>query len=95
MPSVRFGSETATCHEEDGLNRVISLAAVAAFFIFASTASAAPPTAEQALAERILGDPNAPVTIIEYSSLTCSHCRKFHVETLPNLKKNFIRITVV
>ena len=72
------------------MNRVFSLAAVAAIFIFASTASAAPPTADQALAERILGDPNAPVTIIEYSSLTCSHCRKFHVEILPNLKKNYI-----
>ena len=72
------------------MNRIFFLAAVAAILIFASTASAAPPTAEQALAERILGDPNAPVTIIEYSSLTCSHCRKFHVEILPNLKKNYI-----
>lgn len=40
--------------------------------------------------ERVLGDPAAPVTIIEYSSLTCPHCAAFHAETLPELKKRFI-----
>ena len=28
--------------------------------------------------------------MIEYSSLTCSHCRKFHAEILPKIKKNYI-----
>lgn len=40
--------------------------------------------------DRILGDPNAPITIIEYSSLTCPHCAAFHANTLPTLKKNWI-----
>lgn len=40
--------------------------------------------------DRVLGDPNAPVTIIEYSSLTCPHCAAFHADTLPTLKKNWI-----
>ncbi|MDJ0942586.1 MAG: DsbA family protein [Kiloniellales bacterium] len=40
--------------------------------------------------DRILGDPKAPVTIIEYSSLTCPHCAAFHAETLPTIKKNWI-----
>jgi protein-disulfide isomerase len=42
------------------------------------------------LSERVLGDPNAPVTILEYSSLTCPHCASFHANTLPQLKKDYI-----
>jgi protein-disulfide isomerase len=40
--------------------------------------------------EQILGNPNAPVTIIEYASLTCSHCAQFHNEVLPKLKERYI-----
>jgi protein-disulfide isomerase len=40
--------------------------------------------------ERVLGDPEAPVTIIEYSSLTCPHCAAFHTGTLPEIKERFI-----
>jgi protein-disulfide isomerase len=40
--------------------------------------------------EQILGNPNAPVTIIEYASLTCSHCAQFHNEVLPALKERYI-----
>lgn len=40
--------------------------------------------------DRILGDPDAPITIIEYSSLTCPHCANFHANTLPELKENWI-----
>lgn len=42
------------------------------------------------MGERTLGDPNAPIKITEYSSLTCGHCGHFHKETLPQLKKNYI-----
>ena len=40
--------------------------------------------------DRILGDPKAKVTIIEYASLTCPHCATFHTGTLPELKKKYI-----
>ena len=40
--------------------------------------------------EMVLGDPNAPVTIIEYSSLTCPHCASFHINTLPQVKERYI-----
>jgi protein-disulfide isomerase len=40
--------------------------------------------------ERILGNPDAPVTIIEYASLTCPHCAQFHTEVLPELKERYI-----
>jgi len=38
----------------------------------------------------VIGDPEAPITIIEYASMSCSHCASFHLETLPDLKKEFI-----
>jgi protein-disulfide isomerase len=40
--------------------------------------------------EQALGDPNAPVTIIEYASLTCPHCAHFHKDVLPQLKERYI-----
>ncbi|MFH1805144.1 MAG: DsbA family protein [Pseudomonadota bacterium] len=40
--------------------------------------------------EHVLGNPDAPVTIIEYASLTCSHCASFHNEVLPEVKKELI-----
>ncbi|MEX2615162.1 MAG: DsbA family protein [Alphaproteobacteria bacterium] len=66
-----------------------SLAGIAALFLV-GTAQAAPPSAADALKDRILGDPDAPIEIIEYASLTCSHCRDFHLEVLPDLKENYI-----
>jgi len=38
----------------------------------------------------IVGDENAPITIIEYASMSCSHCANFHTNTLPELKKEYI-----
>ena len=37
-----------------------------------------------------LGDHNALVTIVEYSSLSCPHCAHFHETVLPDLDKEFI-----
>lgn len=36
------------------------------------------------------GDPDAPVTIIEYASFTCPHCAAFNAEVMPQLKANYI-----
>lgn len=38
----------------------------------------------------VIGDASAPVTIIEYSSLSCPHCAHFHNEVLPALAKKYI-----
>jgi protein-disulfide isomerase len=40
--------------------------------------------------EQALGDASAPVTIIEYASLTCPHCAAFHQDVLPALKERYI-----
>ena len=41
-------------------------------------------------APRRLGDDNAPVKVIEYFSMTCSHCGAFHRETWPDVKTNLV-----
>lgn len=38
----------------------------------------------------VMGDPNAPITMVEYASLTCPHCAHFHSKFLPTLKEKFI-----
>lgn len=43
-----------------------------------------------ALPDMVLGADNAPVTIIEYASMTCSHCAHFQETTFPELKKRYI-----
>ena len=45
---------------------------------------------EVSLQELSIGDDDAPITIIEYASMTCSHCAEFHTETYPVLKKNYV-----
>lgn len=42
------------------------------------------------LPEKALGDPNAPVTVIEYASMTCGHCANFHKTTWPVLKSDYV-----
>ncbi len=42
------------------------------------------------LGDKIQGDEKAPVTIVEYASLTCPHCEHFHATVYPVLKKNYI-----
>lgn len=40
--------------------------------------------------DRVVGDENAPMTIIEYASLTCPSCRAFHENTWPEVKKELV-----
>lgn len=40
--------------------------------------------------DKVLGKPDAKLTIIEYASLTCGHCANFHKTVLPRLKAEWI-----
>ncbi len=42
------------------------------------------------LPDQVMGKADAPVTIVEYASLTCSHCRDFHEASLPEIKAKYI-----
>lgn len=60
-------------------------------------AAASPPSAGtvQALlaprpSDRVLGNSAAPITIIEYASMSCPHCAHFDLDVLPTIKKKWI-----
>ncbi|MEM9732549.1 MAG: DsbA family protein [Pseudomonadota bacterium] len=40
--------------------------------------------------DQIMGDENAPVTLVEYASMTCPHCKTFHEKILPDIKKKYV-----
>ncbi|MBZ9654255.1 DsbA family protein [Phyllobacterium lublinensis] len=42
------------------------------------------------LKDMVLGKPEAPVTIVEYASMTCPHCAHFATTTLPAIKEKYI-----
>jgi protein-disulfide isomerase len=42
------------------------------------------------LEDLFLGQADAPNTIVEYASMTCSHCARFHTDVLPELEKKYI-----
>ena len=41
--------------------------------------------------KNILGNLNAPNTLIEYASLSCVHCANFHNQKLPEIKEKLIK----
>lgn len=45
---------------------------------------------EVAADERVLGDPSAPVTIVEYGDFKCPLCARFVAETEPELRRRYI-----
>ncbi|MBU2956919.1 DsbA family protein [Paracoccus sp. 1_MG-2023] len=53
---------------------------------------AVPAAAQEAetLPDVVLGDADAPVTVIEYASFTCGHCANFHENVYPDLKAEYI-----
>lgn len=76
-------------------------AAISAFGMGAAIAQetaapAAPAPAAEAMPEGkvlpdiVLGQDTAPVTMIEYASFTCSHCRDFHNDNFSKLKADYI-----
>jgi protein-disulfide isomerase len=56
----------------------------------ADTISSLELMAKEALPDIALGPENAPVTIIEYASMTCPHCAAFENTVFPELKKKYI-----
>ena len=40
--------------------------------------------------EQVQGKADAPITLIEYASMTCSHCANFDTQVYPTLKAKYI-----
>ncbi len=71
------------------LRHIIQAVAVFAFLL-GLLGAPRPSVAADPMSETAIGDPQAPVTIIEFSSLTCPHCAAFHRETMPKIKETYI-----
>ena len=69
---------------------VLGLAAAMPSLAFAQTVPVTDLMKEGALPDVWLGSADAPVTVIEYASMTCPHCAAFHHDTFPALKKDYI-----
>jgi protein-disulfide isomerase len=72
-----------------------ALGAFGAFEVFsgraeAQTFSVLELEAKGPLDDISMGSPTAPVTIIEYASMTCPHCAAFANTTFPKLKEKYI-----
>lgn len=70
--------------------RGIALILAVACAPLAASAADVLPALPDILSERVLGKADAPVTLIEYASLTCPHCASFAKETLPTVKKEYV-----
>ena len=69
------------------LHRILSIPFFIVFFILPISANTVLEVTED---DFVVGDKNAPVTIIEYASLSCSHCADFHNNTLDDLIKEYV-----
>lgn len=70
-----------------------SLVAAATFPLMSGRAASATPEEllkPGPLPEISFGSADAPVTVIEYASLTCPHCRTFHVTAWPTVKEKYV-----
>lgn len=45
---------------------------------------------ERVVREMTMGDPDAPITMVEYAMYTCSHCADFNRDVFPEIKENYI-----
>ena len=70
------------------MRKFLSSLAVAAMFVLGGQAFAA--SDKPWGIDEVMGKADAPITVIEYSSLTCPHCAKFHADTFPQVKKDWI-----
>jgi protein-disulfide isomerase len=78
------------------LAAVLAVAALASFAArsigdaTAQSAAAALVTKPMSLPDMALGPAKAPVTIVEYASMTCPHCAAFEQNVLPMLRSKYI-----
>lgn len=88
-----IGGKTTTSRQPSpGLGRraALILTMPAVGWAIVTRAAAQGVTDAKVLPERALGAGTAPLTVVEYASLTCKHCQRFHMDVLPAVKQKFI-----
>ena len=74
---------------------VVAIAAVAGYFIFHSSRGTTEIAATDTQIvvrpdDRTMGNPKAPVTLLEYAAPTCPHCARFNATIFPHIKEEYI-----
>lgn len=64
--------------------------AVISVLMASSVTAFAADSVEMGPLDRVLGKADAPLTIIEYASMTCPHCARFHESIFPLIKSDWI-----
>ena len=64
--------------------------AAGAALALARPAAAQQDAADPRLSDRAIGRADAPVQVLEYFSLTCSHCAAFYRDTMPQVKQKLV-----
>jgi len=91
--------ENMIMHKHKFLFPLFSLFSLVALPALAEETKPAAPAALEKKAEFVytakdndypMGDPKAPITIVEYASLSCPHCANAHREVLPKLQEEYI-----
>ena len=79
------------------MRSIVQTFAIAAAALFAAACSGetggaggASASVTPHLKDVVLGDANAPVTVVEYAALTCHVCRDFAKQVFPRLKSTYI-----
>lgn len=69
---------------------VVALGVASPLPTWAEDTTAPATTAAIEVPDMILGQADAPVTVVEYASYTCPHCSNFHEEVFGKFKENYI-----
>jgi protein-disulfide isomerase len=77
-------------HVVVGSSAILILAALSPWSARAETIDVAELMQPSKLGDIAMGSETAPVTIVEYASMTCSHCADFATKTFPVLKERYI-----
>ena len=72
------------------MRRILQVLVVTCLALAGLAGAHAAATVEEMLAEGSLGNEKAPVTVIEYASLTCPHCADFADNTFEAFKKKYV-----
>ena len=76
--------------EQLSLTRRAALAMMGATAAYSAVPAFAQGDEAVVLEEMSIGSEDAPITMIEYASFTCPHCKNFHTDVLPLITENYI-----
>ncbi len=72
------------------LLRLVPLCFLFLFLACGKSSESAQMSPYEVSGDHALGNPNASVTLVEYASITCSHCAVFHKTIWPQIKKEYV-----